>query len=509
LILTVDIGTSSFKTALWTFEGTRIAGAAAPLSITVNDGLRHEVDPAQWPEAFENCCRRLGSLSAVEALVISGNGPSLAPVTGRADAAGGAAPPAAAARLWLDRRAEKAAAEVSALMGDYVDPGFFLPKALGIKNDEPALYERTLFFLGCPEYLTYALTGEARFVFPSEGFDRWYWNDEILRKLGLDAEKFPPFISPGETAGTVLPGAAGRFGFRAGIPVIAGGPDFFVSILGAGVVKPGQVCDRSGTSEGINLCTEKRITDKRLMSYGHPIKPYWNLSGIISTTGKAIEWGRDLLGLKSYDEFYSLAASAGGEASGNGFGIRASADTGLPAGNPGIRGPRRNVPVFLPYLAGERAPLWDPSVRGAFLGLGLSSGRAEFARSIIEGVCLAIRDVITVMEEAGAGVGELRVAGTAAESGVLNQIKADLTGREVLIPACREAELLGLALVGACALGKYNSFAEAASVLVKIEDRRYPDEKKAPLYDRLFREYRGAYRALKSMSPVGQPDTPL
>jgi xylulokinase len=436
----------------------------------------------------------------VEALVISGNGPSLAPVTGPPDAAataGGAAPSAAAARLWLDRRAEKAAAEVSAVIGDYVDPGFFLPKALGIKNDEPALYGRTLFFLGCPEYLAYALTGEARFVFPSEGFERWYWNDEVLRKLGLDAEKFPPFVFPGETVGTALPGAAGRFGFRAGVPVIAGGPDFFVSILGAGVVKPGQVCDRSGTSEGINLCTEKRIMDKRLMSYGHPVKPYWNLSGIISTTGKAIEWGRDLLGLKSYDEFYSLAASAAGSeaAAGPAAGAEESAGASKrPERNP--RGHRRNVPVFLPYLAGERAPVWNPSVRGALFGLGLSSGRAEFARSIIEGVCLAIRDVITVMEETGAAVGELRVSGTATESGILNQIKADVTGKEVLTLSCPEAELLGLAIIGASALGKYGSFAEAASALVKIESRRRPDEKKAALYDRIFEEYRGVRQAL-------------
>ncbi|MDR1587779.1 MAG: hypothetical protein LBS57_10015 [Treponema sp.] len=499
MILAIDIGTSSFKTALWTFDMIRVAGASAPLSIAVNDGLRHEADPKQWPEVLEACCRRLGSLSAVEALVISGNGPSLVPVTGPAGmAVGGAAPSAAAARLWLDRRAGKAAAEVSAAIGDYVDPGFFLPKALGIKNDEPALYGRILFFLGCPEYLAYALTGEARFVFPSEGFDRWYWNDEVLRKLGFDAEKFPPFIFPGDTIGTVLPGAAGRFGFRAGIPVIAGGPDFFVSILGAGVVKPGQVCDRSGTSEGINLCTEKRITDKRLMSYGHPVKPYWNLSGIISTTGKAIEWGRDLLGLKSYDEFYSLAASAAGGVS-TGFSAAAGSSgaeesAAGPKGNPCVHW--RDVPVFLPYLAGERAPVWNPSVRGALFGLGLSSGRAEFARSIIEGVCLAVRDVITVMEETGAAVGELRVSGMAAESGVLNQIKADVTGREVLTLSCHEAELLGLALVGATALGKYGSFAEAASILVKIEGRRRPDEKKAPLYDRIFGEYRGARQSL-------------
>ena len=287
--------------------------------------------------------------------------------------------------------------------------------------------------------------------------------------MNLDAEKFPPFINPGETFGTLLPAAAQCFGLRPNIPVISGGPDFFVSIIGTGAAAPGQVCDRAGTSEGINACTDKRIVDRRLMSYGHPVKPFWNLSGIISTTGKAIEWGRDFLALKSFNEFFTLAENAG---------------TGA------------DPLLFLPYLAGERAPVWNPSARAVLRGMGLSSGRAEFARAVLEGICYAIRDVISVMEEAGAAAGELRVSGSVAESAILNQIKADITGKEVLVPAQKEAELLGLAIIGSCALGKYASYAEAASVLVRIESRFQPNEKKLNWYSRNFDEYRQTYRKL-------------
>jgi sugar (pentulose or hexulose) kinase len=94
------------------------------------------------------------------------------------------------------------------------------------------------------------------------------------------------------------------------------------------------------------------------------------------------------------------------------------------------------------------------------------------------------------MEESGAQVGELRVSGSAAENGILNQIKADISGREVLSPVQKDAELLGLAVIGACALGKYASFAEAASVLVQIQGHWLPDGKKAPLYEGLFTQYR-------------------
>jgi sugar (pentulose or hexulose) kinase len=118
-------------------------------------------------------------------------------------------------------------------------------------------------------------------------------------------------------------------------------------------------------------------------------------------------------------------------------------------------------------------------------------------------VSFAIKDVITVMEESGAAVGELRVSGSAAANDVLNQIKADISGREVLSPAQKDAELLGLAVIGACVLGKYASFSEAASALVQIEGHWRPDEKKAPVYERLFKAYRESYQALKNIDSPG------
>jgi xylulokinase len=473
VLLVIDIGTSVFKSALYGFDGVCRGRAEWSLSMTADGSGRCEADPGQWLRAFAECCTRLGPMPEVEALVISGNGPTLVPVTGE-PALGdrGLSLPAAAARLWLDRRALEESAEVSAVMGEYVDPGFYLPKALFVKHREGPLYEATRAFLSCPEYLACALTGEARTVIPSEGLERWFWNDGILGALGLDREKFPPFVSPGDTIGTLTASAAARFALRPRIPVIAGGPDFFAAILGTGAVRPGDACDRSGSSEGINVCTERRIVDPGLMSYGHPVKPYWNLSGIISTTGKAIDRIMAILGMEAgaHGEFFALAEQAA-------------------PGSGGL--------LFLPYLAGERAPLWDPKARAVFAGLDLAAGRAEFARSAAEGVCFAIRDVLTVMREAGAPVRNLRVSGGPAASAFLNQLKADVSGCEVLAPVEKDAELPGLAALGAAALGKYASAAEAAAALVKIGRTFHPNEKKAPLYERLFAGYRDLYRSLK------------
>jgi len=465
MLLTIDIGTSGFKSALWDFDGKRLAFAAVPLSI-ISDGLKHEADCAQWLRAFESCCQKLGKLSAVDAVIVSGNGPSLVPVFGEPSVGEeGLTLAAQNARLWLDRRAVKYQEEVADAMGGFVDASFFIPKILNIKNDENELYVKTKYFLGCPEYLCYALTGEARSVFPSDGFDRWFWNEEVLEKLKLDPEKLPSFIRPGDPYGVILPQAARRFGISDNVPVITGGPDFFAAILGAGVTEPFQACDRTGSSEGINLCTKNRVNDKRLMSYAHPVKPFWNLSGIINTAGKAIEWCIDLLGLKSFDDFTALASQS-------------------KSGSGGL--------VFLPYLAGERAPVWDPSLRGLWRGISLSSTRAEFANSVLEGTAFAIRDVIGAMEEAGGRVGQLRVTGGLAGCARLNQIKADVTGREIIEPVQKESELLGLAAIGACYLGKYSSFAEAVGAMFRVKKLYSPNTENAALYDGLFCDYKNA-----------------
>jgi xylulokinase len=473
MLLTIDIGTSIFKSAIWDFKGNRLAFASVPLSVSSGEG--YVVDSGQWLRAFEDCCRRRGAntdirLNTIDAIIICGNGPSLTPVLGapsiesepNGESGYSLGLPAAPSRLWLDRRATEAAQRVSAFAGGFVDPSFFLPKALDIKINEPLLYENTKFFLGCPELLAYALTGEARTVFPSDGFERWFWDDSILNSLGLDKGKFPPFIRPGEEFGRLIPKVAERFGFKPDTPVISGGPDFFAAILGAGTLRPGQVCDRAGTSEGINACTERRINDARLMSYKHPVKQFWNLSGIVSTTGKAIEWGRGLLGVESYDGFHALAQTA----------------------RPGAGGL-----VFLPYLAGERAPVWDPLKRGVLQGLGLATGRPEFARSLLEGICFAIRDIIGIMEETGAVIEELRVAGALSGSDLLNQIKADITKKPVIVTRQKETELLGLAIIGSCALTQYASFSEAAAAFVQTDKEFIPDKKNTALYDELFTKY--------------------
>ena len=422
MLLTVDIGTSSFKSALWDFKGNRLSFCSVPLSVNIGRGSIQETDPAIWLRAFEKCCQKYltdcgcEQLKKIEALVISGNGPSLVPVLGKPSAGNDLNVPALNARLWLDRRAEKYQEAVKDVMGGFVDAGFFLPKIMHIKNEEKEIYEKIDTFLGCPEYLAYALTGNAKTVFPSEGFDRWFWNDDVLRKLDLDRRKFPDFIRPGEPFGVLSQSAAKCFGFEGNIPVISGGPDFYAAILGSGVTMPGQALDRTGSSEGINLCTKKMINIKNFLSYRHPIKPYWNLSSIISRSGIAIEDECKRLGINNFDEFVSLANKNCDE-------------------------------------------------------------KEKLSRAVLENICFQIKEIILKIENENEDVkfDELRVTGGLSGCDLLNQLKADITGKKIITFDYKEAELLGCAIIGCCYLGKYASYPEASSVMLKIKKYYEPN----------------------------------
>ena len=302
----------------------------------------------------------------------------------------------------------------------------------------------------------------------------YIWNKKLISGRGMDWKKFPDFVRPAEYLGETWKAAENWFDIHPGIPVFAGGPDFIVSLLGTGTVFPGRACDRAGTSEGINLCTEKLVEDSRLICVSHVIEGLYNISGIVSTSGKALEWVKEITGNSdtSYEQLFASAETA-----------RPGADRLL----------------FLPYLAGERSPIWDPAARGAFIGLTLRHGTNEMIRAVVESVGYAVKHIITVMEEMGLSVLDLRVTGSQAMSSCWNQIKADITGKRILVPAMKYSELAGDLAIALYGLSTYSSLAEAAESCVQIEREYLPVRERAALYDEMFGMYLESYSGLKDI----------
>lgn len=284
MILAVDIGTTILKAGLIDNSGNLLKVSR---QLIASSGVT--CNPRIWTSAFENAVKELDfNSSDLECLIISGNGPTLAPSQ------------SGDALLWT-HSAEEESAEILKKTGLRLGPTMFLPKALYIKNHQKDVYDSNKYFLSSPEYLSYCLTGVAKTVMPLEGLEKWYWNEDILKTLDLDSSKFPPFIKSGKLLGKVNTSAALRFGLKEGTPVLSGCPDFVSAIIGSGAMHQGQICNRSGTGEGINYCSATFEENPSYMCYRHPNGKDWNISKVIPDTGSAVD---RLKGSMGYTEFF-------------------------------------------------------------------------------------------------------------------------------------------------------------------------------------------------------------
>ena len=170
----------------------------------------------------------------------------------------------------------------------------------------------------------------------------------------------------------------------------------------------------------------------------------------------------------------------------------------VPAGAEGL--------VFLPYLAGERSPLWDPAARGIFAGLTLRHTRAHLVRAVLEAAALAIRHVAAPMRAAGIHVSAMRACGGPARDDSWNQIKADVTGFTVEVPRSRETAAVGAAIVAAVGVGAHADLRAAIASMTAIDRRFEPNRAHNSTYDGIYAAYTALHPAVSPVLPSLRAD---
>ena len=469
MILAYDIGTTFLKAAVVSIGGRVLASAQVPVRmVETTDPDRRECDPNTWLTGMAVVTAQLGlkEKGRIRGVVVSANGPTLVPVNAEGT-------PLDFAMMWMDRRADEEADLVAEFTDTPLDASFYLPKALWIMRHKPDIYERARWFLPCAEYICHVLTGYAVRIVPTHLFKEFFWNEGAVPHVGLDPEKLPPFVDIGDLIGTVRGEAEETLGVPAGLPVIAGGPDFVMSILGTAATQPGRACDRAGTSEGINVCWPAPVHDRRLLCFPHVVRGSFNVSAIISSSGAALDWAAHALG-NGRGEIESLLKEAA-------------------ASPPGAR-----RLLFLPFLAAERFGVWDPHLRGAFLGLTMDHGKREMVRAVVESSGYTVRTVLKIMEGAGCRASDLRVSGGLARLPLWCQVRADITGTKVLLPEQEESDLIGNACVGFFGLEEFETPAAAAESLVRFQKVYLPNPAAKDTYDELFEIFTTAVAELGS-----------
>ena len=283
----------------------------------------------------------------------------------------------------------------------------------------------------------------------------------------------PEIAACHQVVGKLTKEAAKQTGLTEGIPVVAGGLDAACGTLGAGVVSPGQTQEQGGQAGGMSICIDEYAADPRLILGFHVVPGRWLLQGGTTGGGGALKWLRETICPElSFAQMSSLAEST-------------------PAGSGGV--------TFLPYMAGERSPIWNPNACGVFFGLNFGTTRGQMIRACMEGVAYALRHNLETAESAGARAETLRSMGGSANSRIWTQIKADVTGRNIEVPASDTATTLGAAILAGVGTGVWNSFEEAARQTVSVKTRYAPDPAVKAVYDRGYETYRKLYPALEEI----------
>ncbi len=451
-VLGLDLGTTEAKAALVGLDGRLIGLGRAACRVDVGPDGRAEQDPGDWYAAITAAVRAIDVTgSDVLAVCGVGQGPTLALV----DATG---EPVRPAITWQDRRVR--------------GTGFgLLPKIEWVAREDPAPAARATWMVTAWDALGLWLTGVAATTVQAhesaiEGAD--------LEAAGVRPAQVPPPLPFGSPLGRLRPDVAEALGLPAGIAVIAGVNDGAASMLGAGLRVAGDAVDTGGTSGGIGIYadTPVQLPVAGLYQAPAPLPGRWVVGGAMAALGASIGWLRGpVLGDRwSADELFGEAAS-------------------VPAGSDGL--------VFLPYLAGERAPIFDEGARGAFVGLTLAHGRAHLFRAVLEGAAFAMRHVAEPLAAAGAPAKELRLAGRSSPDDLWARIKADVLGAPAIIPVVGETAVLGAAILAAAGVGAVRNLEHGVVAMTAVARRIEPDPATRARYDELFGVYEDLYPALK------------
>lgn len=479
VLVAVDVGTSGARAAAFDLAGSRFLEVRRPYATHAPRPLWAEQSANAWISAsiasLGELARQLGPAAKVHAISLTGQCPSIALLDGRGR-------PLGPGLTYRDNRAEAEADEIRARFGDaeihhrtgHLPAAFHIaPKLRWIARHQPERWTAARLAVQPRDLVVLALTGEAvtdgshaaaTLVHNLRGR---CWDAGLLDALDIPASMLPRLGRSDEVVGTLRPAIAARVGLPASTPVVLGGADSQACAFGAGVVAAGPVSEMAGSSTCLNAVLAEPLEVLEVTHYPHVIADAYTTETGINTTGSAVAWIADRL----YGGRRGRAASAD----------YAALDAEAAAVPPGADGL-----TFLPVLAdGERV---DPSLRGALTGLSLRHGRAEIARSVLEGVAFTIRAQIGLLADAGQPVTELRVSGGDARLATWNRVKADATGLVVrTIPG--DAAVTGVAMLAGIGAGIYRDLGVAIDACVHPDTPIEPDLRAAGAYAAAFERW--------------------
>ena len=474
----VDLGTTNVKAALFDRELNQLNTISTKIDY-IRAGETVEFDAHQYyqivAQTIRACCADHIKKNEPYHIVLTGQAESLV-ILGKDGL------PIRNAISWLDERSKQEARELSgkfdpdlyySITGQVsILPTWPITKILWIKHHEPAVFSGASKYLLLKDYIQYRLTGRLAGEFSIYNFSSYfdtrekrYWPD-ILDYCGVRADQLPELIEPCTDIGEIGEEAALETGLPAGTRVNAGTLDHFAGMIGTGNIRPGILSESTGTV--LSMATLLEDSEAEIPAgipchYG-PFKDSYVLLATCESGGISLEWYKNnFLPDSTYEEIEKVIS-------------------------------RRDKPgniIFLPNLTGVNAPDYEENASGVFYGLKIRHDPYDLALAVMEGVAYMLASNVDLLRSAGFAINQIISTGGGARSQTWSQIKSDVIGCDIAVPADKEAACLGAAIIGAVESGVYASCQQA------IDEHATIAKIIKPLH---LREYQVSYATYKKLN---------
>ncbi len=400
--------------------------------------------------------------------------------------------------IWMDTRSAEICDDVKKTYGENAffeisgnpfEPTYTLPKLIWFKKNIPDVYKNTYKVLQSNSFIAMKLTDKISNDY-SQGYGlqcydikKREWNFDVLKELDLRTDLLPDLCESFDIVGKVTKKASEITGLKEGTPVVAGGLDAACGTLGAGVIKDGQTQEQGGQAGGMSICTDECISHKSLILSNHVVGRKWLLQGGTTGGGGVMNWYE-----KHFADYERMICKDKKMSS---FALIDDEAKKVPVGSDGL--------IFLPYMAGERSPLWNPNAKGMYFGIDFSKTKSHFSRSAMEGVAFSLLHNLKIAENAGVNVDTLYAVGGAANSDFWTQMKADITAKKIEVPYSDTATTLGAVILAGVGCGIYNNFDEAVEKTVRITKSFTPNMENHDKYMLNFEKYLKLYESTKHL----------
>ncbi|KIL42589.1 gluconokinase [Jeotgalibacillus soli] len=498
----VDIGTTSTKAVIFDKSGRFTAKGNIEYPLLTHNPETAEQDPDQIFDAVTKAIHtaikaaRLPS-EAIEFISFSSAMHSVIAIDDKGN-------PLTKSITWADNRSasyaekikEQNGHELYLRTGTPIHPMSPLSKLAWLHGEYPQLCEQSAKFVSIKEYIFYKWFGmyEVDYSIASAtgmfNLEQLSWDDEALKIAGVTRDKLSVPVPTTKSVKGLSVQHASQLGIHSETPFFLGASDGVLSNLGVNAMDPGTVAVTIGTSGAIRTVTDRPITDPKGRIFCYALTDrHWVIGGAVNNGGMIFKWLRDelcqditleaeKLGVNPYVGLTELAQS-------------------VPAGAHGL--------IFHPYLAGERAPLWNANARGSFFGLSLNHTKSDMVRSVLEGIVYNLYTVLIALEELIGEPVRIQATGGFAQSPFLRQMIADIFDMEVVVPESYESSCFGACVLGLYASGEIEKLEEVKNMIGAVYTHK-PNEQAVkayqqivPVYIRLSRLFSQEYEAIAKL----------